>query len=195
MRFSLLTLFALLFFAAAGQKIEYRDDSLFLNNYFIDASTSKPTLDSLLQTSGKSKHSKGKFKDNPETGKKAKLTTVFYYDKGLFFRRYDYDSTKLSIGIKLYRDTDNKEDRENELTEAFKGQLYIAENFINDKRQIEELQNLTNCSATVSKATSGSYSTIIGGDIIYKQNVIRISFDRQTKELTNVFIHHNFKDR
>ena len=81
------------------------------------------------------------------------------------------------------------------VTETFKGQLYIAENFINDKRQIEQLQNLNNCSVTVSKASLGSYSTIIGGDIIYQQNVIRISFDRQTKELTDVFIHHNFKDR
>jgi len=195
MRFNFLILLTILTLTAAGQKLEYRHDSLFVNSFFVDVSTSKSFLDSLLQTSGKTKSAKDKYKDNPVTGKKVKQTTIFYYDKGLFFRKYDYDSTQLSIGIKLYRDTDPQNDRESELTETFKGQLYIAGNYINDNRQIDKLQDLENCSVTVSEATVGSFSTIIGGDILYGENVIRLSFDRKTKELIAVFIHHNFKDR
>ena len=180
---------------ATGQKIEYRHDSLFVNNFYVDAQTTKATIDSLLNTKGKTKTSKDNDKLNPTTGKKVVRTTDFYYDLGLFFRKYDYDTTKLSVGIKLYRDTDPKEDKQSELTETFKGQLFIADNYINDKRTIEQLQQLKNCSVTIDQASLGSYSTIIGGDIIYEQNIIRLSFDRKTKELKSVFIHHNFKDR
>ena len=45
------------------------------------------------------------------------------------------------------------------------------------------------------QASLGTNSTIIGGDIIYEQNVIRLSFDSKTKKLKSVFIGHNFKDR
>lgn len=179
----------------AAQKIEYNHDSLFVNNFYVDAQTSKSTIDSLLNAKGKSRASKDKDKINPSTGKKAIETTDFYYDLGLFFRRYDYDSTKLSVGIKLYRDTDSKADRQSELTEPFKGELYVAGNYINDKRTIDQLHELKNCNVTVSMVSLGSISSLIGGDIIYQQNIIRLSFDRKTNELKAVFIHHNFKDR
>ncbi|MEJ8843999.1 hypothetical protein WG954_16520 [Lacibacter sp. H375] len=192
----IITTFLVAFYSiATGQKIEYRHDSLFVNNFYVDAQTNKATVDSLLNTKGKTKTSKDNDKINPATGKKVVRTTDFYYDLGLFFRRYDYDTTKLSVGIKLSRDTDQKEDKQSELTEPFKGQLFIADNYINEKRTIEQLQQLKNCSVTVSQASLGSYSTIIGGDIIYEQNIIRLSFDKKTKELKSVFIHHNFKDR
>ena len=180
---------------ATAQKIEYRHDSLFVNSIYVDAQTSISTIDSLLKAKGKTKTSKDNNKLNPATGKKAVRTTNFYYDLGLFFRRYDYDTTKLSVGIKLYRDADSKEDRQSELTEPFKGELYIADNYINDKRTLEQLQQLKNSSVTTSSVSLGSYSSLIGGDIMYLQNIIRLSFDRKTSELKAVFIHHNFKDR
>jgi hypothetical protein len=91
--------------------------------------------------------------------------------------------------------TDLKEDRQDELTEPFKGELYIGGHYINDKRTPEQLKQLENCSVTLSIARLGSYSSLIGGDIIYMQNIIRLMFDSKTKELKSVFIHHNFKDR
>ncbi len=177
-----------------AQKVEYTNDSLFVNNFYVDALTSKFTIDSLLNAKGKSKASKDKDKINPITGKKAVETTLFYYDLGLFFRWYDYDTTKLSVGIKLYRDTDSKVDRQSELTEPFKGELYVAGNYINDKRTIDQLNELKNCSVTVSMVSLGSISSLLGGDIIYLENIIRLSFDRKTNELKAVFIHHIFKD-
>ncbi|MFD2920199.1 hypothetical protein ACFS6H_10795 [Terrimonas rubra] len=190
------TLFLLLFyFVAAGQKVEYRHDSLFVNNFYVDAQTNKTTIDSLLGVKGKTKTSKDSYKINPATGKKVLRTTYFYYTLGLFFRYYDYDTVKLSVGIKLHRDTDTKRDKREELSETFAGQLYIADNYINDKRKIEELKHLKNCSVTVDQASLGYYSKIIGGDIIYGENIIRLTFDSNTTELKAVYIHHNFKDR
>ena len=124
-----------------AQKVEYRNDSLYINNLFVDAQTNASTLDSVLNAKGKTKKSKSSFKENQITGKKVVQTTRFYYDLGLFFRTYDNDSTQLSVGVKLYRDTDKREEKQSELTEPFKGQLFIADNFINDKRSIEELEN------------------------------------------------------
>ncbi len=191
-----LTLLSTLFsVGASAQKVEYRNDSLFLNNYYVDALTSKVTLDSLLKIVGKLKKSTDKYKNNFATGKKVKLTTVYYYTRGLYFCKYDYDTTKISIGIKLFINTDKKEDREIKLSEPFVGQLIIADNIMNDKRKVEQLNNLKNCSVTINKVNLGSYSRILGGDLIYQQNVIRLSFYKNTKELTAVFIHHNFKDR
>jgi hypothetical protein len=195
MRTSFTTLLIAFALVGSAQRIEYSQDSLFVNGVYVDAQTSKSTIDSLLNEKGKRKASRDKDKINPSTGKKVWRTTDFYYDLGLFFRRYDYDTSKLSIGIKLYRDTDLKEDRQDELTEPFKGDLYIAGNYVNDKRTLEELKQLENCSVAIKIASVGSYSSLIGGDIIYMQNIIRLLFDSKTKELKSVFIHHNFKDR
>jgi hypothetical protein len=195
MRITLVILVNLFCIGAFGQKIEYRHDSLYVNNYFVDAQISKVTLDSLLGAISKTKTSKDDYTISPVTGKKVIRTTYFYYDLGLFFRKYNHDISKLSIGIKLYRDNEPKKDKESELKETFRGQLFIAENLINDKRKIEQLKKMENCTVTASQATLGSYSMLIGGDIFYEKNVIRLSFDSKTSELKEVFIHHNFKDR
>jgi hypothetical protein len=195
MRIIFILFLALCSLTTFGQKVEYRNDSLYINGLFINAQTKNSTLDSVLNAKGRNKTSRSSFKINPATDKKVIEATRFYYDLGLFFRTYDYDTTQLSIGIKLYRDTDKKEDKQSELTDTFKGQLYIADNYMNDKRSIEELEQLRNCRITISKASLGTYSTIIGGDIIYMENVIRLSFDKTTKELKAIYIHHNFKDR
>ncbi len=195
MRIALAIFLAAFNFVARGQRIAYLHDSLFVNSLYVDAQTNKSTLDSLLNSKAKTRTSKDDDTINPATGKKVIRTTLFYYDLGLFFRKYDYDTTKLSVGIKLYRDSDPKEDRRKELTEIFKGQLYIADNYINDKRTIEQLRQLKNCSVTTSTVSLGSYSYPLGWDIVYEQNIIRLSFDKKTSGLTDVFIHHNFKDR
>ncbi len=195
MRLGLPFILTLLSFSVFGQEVAYRHDSLFLNNYFVDAATSKRVLDSLLQSTGKTKRSKDKFRKNPITGKKVRQTTLFYYDEGLFFRKYDHDSTKMSIGIKLYREVDKSKERRTELKKPFKGKLYIAGNYINDKRQIEQLRNLENCSVVIKRLTFRETSAILGGDLVYMDNLIRLSFDNTTEELTAVFIHYNFKDK
>jgi hypothetical protein len=177
----------------AGQKIEFRNDSLFVNDFHVDASTGKLAFDSLLRKAGKKKISKDK--ENLATGKKVKQTTYYYHDLGLFFRKYTYDTTKLSIGIKLYPYYINKEEANNGIPgRPFSGQLFIAENLINNKRQVSELQKMKNCTVTVSEMSYGSNKTIISGELIYQQKIIRLAFDRQTKELAEVFIHHNSKE-
>jgi hypothetical protein len=180
---------------AYGQKVEYRHDSLFINDYFVDAQTGNPTLDSLLESKGKTRRSTDKYSIDSSTGKKLKLTTRSYNDLGLLFRRYDDDPTKLSVRIKLYRETDAKRERKDELTETFGGELYIAGNYLNGKRTLAQLKELRNCTVTTSSISFGSYTGLLGGDIVYGENVIRLAFDKQTSELISVFIHHNFKER
>ncbi len=121
--------------------------------------------------------------------------TYFYYDLGLFFRKYDCDTSKLSVGIKLYNDSDGKYDKKyNELTNTYQGQLIIAGNIMNGKRELQELEQMNNCKVTISKLTFGSFSRILGGDLIYTKNLIRLSFDSKTNKLTYVYIHHNFQN-
>jgi hypothetical protein len=177
-----------------GQTIEYRNDSLFVNNYYANAQTSKSTLDSLLKSIGQTKKSKA---DYPKcySDRKVVRTTYFYYDLGLFFRKYDCDTSKLSVGIKLYNDSDRKYDKKNgELTNTFKGILLIGGDTINGLRDIQDLEKMKYCKVTISKVTAGSYTRIIGGDIIYSKNFIRLSFDSKTDQLTYVYIHHNFHE-
>lgn len=190
MRIALSVVFIILYVAATGQKIEYRQDSLFINSYFVDIHTSKTTLDSLLGAKGRVKTSKDKLMPNPITHKPAILTTNFYSEIGLFFRRYDYDSTKFSVGIKLYHDSDAKFDREEAWKGVFKGQLYIADNYINDKRTMAQLDGLENCRVTYEQLRMGSYTSILGGDIIYGKNIIRLALDYHTTELNAIYIHY-----
>lgn len=179
-----------------GQIIEYRNDSLFIENVYVDAQTPKNQLDKILGESGRTINSKSDFRRHPATGKKVKETTIYYLNHGLYFRKYDYDSTKLSIGVKLYQYKISKDEANYGMSgRPFTGQLFIAENLINGKRSFSELQKMKNCTLTVDEAVIGSYKRIIGGDIVYKENIIRLSFDNQTNELTEVVIHHNFKDR
>ena len=182
-------------FNVFGQRIEYRNDSLFVNDFYINAQTTKTKLDSLFKSDSKSKKSKSDIPKCDNPNKKVVRTTYFYYDLGLFFRKYDCDTSKLSVGIKLYNDSDGKNDKKNsELTNTYLGQLIIAGNLINGKREIKELEQMNNCKVTVSKLNFGSISRIIGGDINYRKSFIRLSFDSKTSQLTNVYIHHNFQN-
>ena len=182
-------------FNVPGQRIEYRNDSLFVNDFYVNAQTTKTKLDSLLKSVSKAKKSKSDIPKCDNPNKKVVRTTYFYYDLGLFFRKYDCDTSKLSVGIKLYNDSDGKYDKKkSELKNTYLGQLIIGGNLITGKREIQELEQMDNCKVTVSKLNFGSISTLIGGDIIYKKNFIRLSFDSKTSQLTNVYIHHNFQN-
>ncbi len=182
-------------FDVSGQRIEYRNDSLLVNDIYVNAQTTKTKLDSLLKSVSKAKKSKSDIPKCDNPNKKVVRTTYFYYDLGLFFRKYDCDTSKLSVGIKLYNDSDGKYDKKyNELTNTYQGQLIIAGNIMNGKRELQELEQMNNCKVTISKLTFGSFSRILGGDLIYTKNLIRLSFDSKTNKLTYVYIHHNFQN-
>jgi len=192
----LFLLFTFLCFTVSGQTIEYRNDSLFVNNTYVNAQTTKAALDSLLKSKGKIKKSKADIRKCPASNKKVFTTTYFYHDLGLFFRKFDCDTTALSVGIKLYYDTDSKFDKSvSELRKTFNGQLIIAGNVINDKREIRELEQMQNCRVTITKLNAGSYETILGGDIFYGEQTIRLAFDSKTNKLTSVFFHYGFKNQ
>lgn len=88
-----------------------------------------------------------------------------------------------------------KEDQESVLSNTFPGSLLIGGNIINDNRRITVLEKLPNILVTTMNMKLATYNRLLGGDIIYGENVIRLRFDSKTDELTEVFIHHNFKDR
>ncbi|MBX2978728.1 MAG: hypothetical protein KF905_05475 [Flavobacteriales bacterium] len=180
--------------SAMGQNITHRNDSLFINDFYVNPQITKSTLDSLLASTSKAKKSKGNTPPCPNSDKKVTRTTYFYYELGIFLRKYDCDTSKFSLGIKLYHDSDRKYDkRSGELTNTFSGELLIADNEIHDKREISELQAMDNVTVTISKLEIGIISSVIGGDIVSVRDFIRLSFDSKTDQLTHVYIHHNFR--
>lgn len=193
MRFSFLTFFTIIFFVSKGQKVEYRNDSLFINSFYVNAFTSKLTLDSLLKDKGKIGEHLGKYK--PMTKERTKETSYTYKRLGLIFSKTDYDSTRLSIAIKLYRNSDPVVDENNMSTKPFKGELFIGDNFMNDKRTIEQLQKLNNCKLEYKQSHlsfSGQPRTITIANLIYQESLINILFDSASNETTCVFIYHNW---
>jgi hypothetical protein len=192
MRFSILTFFAIISFVSKGQKVEYRNDSLFINSFYVNTVTSKLTLDSLLNDKGKIDKSLGKY--NPLTKERMKQTRYMYKRLGLIFYKNDYDSTRLLISLKLYRNSNEMVDQNNMPTKPFEGELFIAGNFMNDKRTIEQLQKLNNCKLEYKQ----SHSTVFGHPatttiayLIYQESLINILFDSDTNQTTCIFISHN----
>jgi hypothetical protein len=189
MRYILVVMLTLLSLAAIGQRIDFRNDSLFVNNYFIHNSTGKLTLDSLLQ-------SKGKVRDRlsnhvyPGTDKRMRSETYTYSSKGLIFRRNkDHDTAQLSISIKLRRNQNWVADQNIMPTETFKGELFIDENYMNDKKTMSQLQKLKSCTVTYTEHMFSSGRTVaIFGNIQCRQRPIRLIFDIQVNEMTCVFI-------
>lgn len=180
---------------AIGQKVEYRNDSLFIDNVYVDAQTPKDTLDKILNETGKIRKFKKAFQKHPLSEKKVKRTTIYYLDLGLSFTQYKYDKTKLSVVIRLHPYSNSKLEANAATGKLYSGQLFIGENYINNKRHLADLQGLENCKVTVKKAFFGvrNDERIIEGNIIYQQNIIKLSFDPSTEQLTSVSIHHNFE--
>jgi len=173
-----------------AQNIYLRNDSLFINDTYINEEITKDGLDIILGNKGKIKTSKVKY-----TSEKEKKTTWYYHDLGLFFRKYENKPNRLHVGIKLYEELDPKMDKSrSELKFVFKGKLYIGEDYMNDKRTFEQLQNLESSTFNISTMLFGSYSQILGGELIYEGQQIRISFDKETSEMTTLHIHHNLKN-
>lgn len=175
---------------ANAQNIHYRNDSLFVNETYVNEEITKEELDVLLGYKGKIKTSKNKYIYD-----KTKQTTWYYHDLGLFFRKYENKPNRLHLGIKLYEELDPKMDKSrSELKSVFKGELRIGNDYMNDKRTFEQLQNLESSMFNLSTMLFGSYSQILGGELIYKGQQIRISFDKETSKLTTIHIHHNWKN-
>ena len=173
-----------------AQNIHYRNDSLFINETYLNEETTKEELDILLKSKGKTKTSKSKY-----TPEKTKETTWYYHDLGLFFRKYENKPERLHIGIKLHEELDPKMDKSrSQLKSKFKGELYIGDDYMNDKRTLAQLKNLKSSTFTLSTMMFGSYNQVLGGELIYEGQQIRISFDKETSKLTTLHIHYNLKN-
>jgi len=169
-----------------GQRVDFRNDSLFINNIFVNWMTSKSTLDSLLHDKGKLKKTTGKY--IPGTNQPAKWTKIIYNKKGLIFSKNEYDTSSLLVAIKLYKNMNPEVDRNNMSTKTFNGDLFIDINYMNDKRRIDQLQKLTNCLVSYKESTFASHTGIVICNILYQKREIRALFDFQTNNLTCIFI-------
>lgn len=186
MRFLFFIFLIQLTFFGHGQKIEFKHDSLFINSLYVNGFTSKSTLDSLLNSKSKEEKKKGKhFSDSSEI---MNLTIYKYKKDGLIFSKNDNDISKLSIALKLYKNSDPFVDQNNMPTNTFKGTLYIDDNFMNDKRHINQLQKLKNCTVTFKESSFNSQTGIIGCNIKYLNRPISVLFDFKTNEMTCIFI-------
>jgi hypothetical protein len=172
-----------------AQKIECRNDSLFINQYYINKSTPRYVFDSLLNSKASIKSVTGKTVS--ATKRRATITRFIYKKIGIQITNSDADSAGLTIGIKLQRNSNNEVDFNNMSTEVFKGQLYVGGNY-NDKKTIEQLQQLPNCTLD-SKRTSfnmqGTPVSLILGRLSYLSKTYQLYFDSKTAELTCIFIH------
>jgi hypothetical protein len=173
-------------FSAMGQRVDFRNDSLFINNIFINWTTSKSTLDSLLHDKGKVKKAIAKY--IPGTNQPAKWTQIIYNKKGLIFRKSEHDTSSLLVAIKLYKNMNPEVDQTIMSTKTFNGDLFIDINYMNDKRRIDQLKKLTNCLVSYKESTSDSHPAIIFCNILYQKRKIRALFDYQTNDLTCIFI-------
>lgn len=188
MRKVLTSFLSVIYTIAIGQTIDFRNDSLFVNNFLVDSRTSKSKIDSLLHSNGKTTSSGDKSRINPLTGKSVTQTTVFYDDIGVFFRKSDYDSTAVIVGIKMSSETNIDRDNQSGLTEIFKGQLLIAENDMNDKKTVSQLQHLKNCEVMFRSLSTSSREYLMEGEIVYGKGIITIVFDSDTNKVTSIII-------
>lgn len=186
MRIVLIIMLSIIVNISFGQKIELRNDSLYINKSYVNGSTSKLTLDSLLKTKGIEQKKKGKFK--PGTREIMKLTSYTYKKEGLIFSKNDYDTSKITLAIKLYQNSNSVVDQNNMPTKTFKGELFIDNNYMNDKRKIEQLQKLINCSVDYKEISFESRSRIVLCKIVYQKRQIDVLFDFETNEATCIFI-------
>ena len=173
--FIILSLFSV---TAICQRIEFRNDSLFVNSYYVSASTQKITLDSLLKTKGKEKRYRGK--DIPGTVRSSGVQYL-YPSKGLRFTKRDSDTAKLSIGVKLHRNSNPDVDQNNMPGRTFTGEMFIAGNYMNDKRQVVQLQQLKECKLLFNHESTMGY-------LFYQQRKITVLFEFRTDQATCIFI-------
>ena len=169
-----------------GQRIDFRNDSLFINSFFVNGRTSTSTLDSLLGAKGKEKSITGK--ERPGTQTAIKWMSITYSKLGLIFNTNNYDPNALALAIKLHKNTKPDVDWNNMPTKIFNGELYIDGNYMNDKRTIDQLQKMQNCKISYRESSFAGHTGITQCQIICLDTDIRALFDFQTNELTCVFI-------
>jgi hypothetical protein len=178
MRLVILIILSQLSVKAIGQRIDFRNDSLFVDTYYVDGFTTKSTLDSLLKTNGSQSKAKGHYK--PGTTEIMNWKIYTYRTKGLIFRKNDADRTQLLLSVKLNRNSNAVVDQSNMPTRPFKGELFIAGNYLNDKTKVEQLQALKNCAM--------NYDNFAVATIVCQQRQIMVLFDVITGEVTCIFI-------
>lgn len=180
----------LIFFSADAQKVEARNDSLFINSTYINQLTRKETLDSLLGSEGKAKKQPGKTVKGSK--KRYKVFKYVYKKLGLVFSKSDTLTSQLMIGIKLKRNSNDEVDNNNLPTDVFKGELYVGDNYMNDKLSIEQLRTLKDCRLDykqISFTLQQSPSTISQAKLIYSTKAYNLLFDSKTVQLTCIFIY------
>ncbi|MCX6205128.1 MAG: hypothetical protein NTZ19_02605 [Bacteroidetes bacterium] len=123
---------------------------------------------------------KGNGKHKAGVSEKTAWKSYIYRSKGLIFTKNESDTTQLSIGIKIQRNTNQEVDQNNMPTKVFAGSLFIGGNYMNDKRQVEQLKKLDDCIMT--------YNKVFMSVIVYQQRQIRVLFDFMTHEVTCIFI-------
>jgi hypothetical protein len=144
----------------------------------VDGSTKISTLDSLMKSAGKIKKVKGKIKH--ESSEKIVWKKYIYRSKGIIFTKNESDTTQLSIAIKIQRNSNEEVDQNNMPTKVFAGSLFIGDNYMNDKRQVEQLKKLNDCIMT--------YNKVFMSVLVYQQRQIKVLFDLMTHEVTCIFI-------
>jgi hypothetical protein len=166
--------------------VYFRNDSLFINTIFVNATTSKSTLDSLLEEKGKQVTTLGKYIHG--ANQTTKWTKIIYNKKGLIFSKNELETSNLLLAIKLYKNTNSEVDQNNMSTKTFTGELFVDINYMNDKRTIDQLQKLDNCKVSYKESTFLSHTGILYCNILYRKREIRALFDFQTNNLTCIFI-------
>ena len=187
MRIRFIILFSHLSFSVIGQKVDFRNDSLFINNLFVNGYTSKSMLDSLLANKGKEKKTEWKHRMGVNA-KNITWTRITYKDLGLIFTKNNHDPATLALGVKLYKNSNPGVDWNNMPTKTFKGELYIENNYMNDKRTIDQLKKIENCTVNCQQSTFAGQTGIISCNIVCLDKEIRALFDFKTNELTCIFI-------
>ena len=194
MRFLLQILFCVTHLAVAGQTIEYRNDTLYINTLFVDANTSSTKIDSLLGSKRTSKSSKDDYRTNPTTGKSVIQKTDFYFEKGLFFRRYDFDKTAITVGIRMFHGESEKTKSQTGLNNSFEGELFIDGNHMNEIKKGSQLPKLKNCEVIYRSLRTSSREYLMQAEIYHGKNQITIFLDEDTNEVTSIFISLNLTD-
>lgn len=183
----------LLHLFSIGQVISFHDDSLKINKINIDAHTTAKQLDKLLGA----KHSKVKLKSDlnikTHTGIKVKQVAYYYSSLGLAFRTYKDDPLKYSFSIKLSDASDGSDEFDGKLDKPFSGYFFLASNVMTGHKTVDDIKQMKNVAVSFQESYPGGKKTIIGGEILYQKDIIRLSVDKKTQEITALHFYHNFK--
>jgi hypothetical protein len=92
------------------------------------------------------------------------------------------DTGDISIFIKLHKNSNPAVDYNNLPTKVFKRELFIGDNYMNDKRDVAELQQLKNLAIDYQQRLTMA-------QIIYQQRPIKLLFDIKTALATVIYIY------